>query len=224
MLELAELPDRRARAGRGRDRGRGGRGQPRRPAAAPGSLPATAGGERHPRAGGVRARRGGRRRGRPAGRSATPASRCWPAAATPSTSWRSRRARWCRRRTGSTCVTAGGRDRGGRHRRSPTSSLAGLAAGERLLVHGGAGGIGSFAIPYAKHLGATVITTAGSAEKLDYCRSLGADHAISYRDDWPAAVRDATRRPRRRRDLGQHGREVPGADTSSCWRPAAGWW
>ena len=66
-----------------------------------------------------------------------------------------------------------------------------LAADEVFLVHGGAGGIGSFAIPYAKHLGATVITTAGSAEKLDYCRSLGADHAFSYRDDWPAAVRDA---------------------------------
>ncbi len=66
-----------------------------------------------------------------------------------------------------------------------------LASDEIFLVHGGAGGIGSFAIPYAKHLGATVITTAGSAEKLDYCRSLGADHAFSYRDDWPAAVRDA---------------------------------
>jgi putative PIG3 family NAD(P)H quinone oxidoreductase len=66
-----------------------------------------------------------------------------------------------------------------------------LAAGEVFLVHGGAGGIGSFAIPYAKHLGATVITTAGSADKLDYCRSLGADHAFSYREDWPSAVRDA---------------------------------
>jgi len=66
-----------------------------------------------------------------------------------------------------------------------------LASGEIFLVHGGAGGIGSFAIPYAKHLGATVITTAGSADKLDYCRSLGADHAFSYRGDWPAAVRDA---------------------------------
>jgi NADPH:quinone reductase-like Zn-dependent oxidoreductase len=66
-----------------------------------------------------------------------------------------------------------------------------LASGEIFLVHGGAGGIGSFAIPYAKHLGAAVITTAGSPEKLDYCRSLGADHAFSYREDWPAAVRDA---------------------------------
>jgi NADPH:quinone reductase-like Zn-dependent oxidoreductase len=35
-----------------------------------------------------------------------------------------------------------------------------------------------------------VIATAGSEDKLDYCRSIGADHAISYRDDWPAAVRE----------------------------------
>lgn len=74
-----------------------------------------------------------------------------------------------------------------------------LTAGEFFLVHGGAGGIGSFAIPYAKHLGVTVITTAGTAEKLDYCRRLGADHAISYREDWPAAVRAA---------VGDHGVDV----------------
>ena len=57
-------------------------------------------------------------------------------------------------------------------------------------MHGGAGGIGSFAIQYAKSIGATVITTAGSEDKLNYCRSIGADHAISYRGDWPAAVRE----------------------------------
>jgi putative PIG3 family NAD(P)H quinone oxidoreductase len=68
--------------------------------------------------------------------------------------------------------------------------LVGLADGDRFLVHGGAGGIGSFAIQYAKSIGATVITTAGSEDKLNYCRSIGADHAISYRDDWPAAVRE----------------------------------
>ena len=66
----------------------------------------------------------------------------------------------------------------------------GLAEGDRFLVHGGAGGIGSFAIQYAKSIGATVITTAGTEDKLNYCRSIGADHAISYRDDWPAAVRE----------------------------------
>jgi putative PIG3 family NAD(P)H quinone oxidoreductase len=68
--------------------------------------------------------------------------------------------------------------------------LVGLTDGDTFLVHGGAGGIGSFAIQYAKGVGATVIATAGSEDKLDYCRSIGADHAISYRDDWPAAVRE----------------------------------
>ena len=68
--------------------------------------------------------------------------------------------------------------------------LIGLADGDTFLVHGGAGGIGSFAIQYAKSIGATVITTAGSEEKLNYCRSIGADHAISYRGDWPSAVRE----------------------------------
>jgi NADPH:quinone reductase-like Zn-dependent oxidoreductase len=67
--------------------------------------------------------------------------------------------------------------------------LADLQPGEVFLVHGGAGGIGSFAIQYAHALGATVIATAGSGKKLDYCRSIGADHALSYRDDWPAEVR-----------------------------------
>ncbi len=67
-----------------------------------------------------------------------------------------------------------------------------LGSGETFLVHGGAGGIGSFAIPYAKSLGATVVTTAGSEEKRAYCRDLGADVALDYHDDWPAQVREAT--------------------------------
>jgi putative PIG3 family NAD(P)H quinone oxidoreductase len=67
--------------------------------------------------------------------------------------------------------------------------LARLSAGEVFLVHGGAGGIGSFAIQYARSLGATVLTTAGSEPKLAYCRSVGAHHAFSYRDDWAAQVR-----------------------------------
>lgn len=70
--------------------------------------------------------------------------------------------------------------------------FAGLSAGEVFLVHGGAGGIGSFAIQYAKALGATVLATAGSEDKLDYCRNLGADHAISYRGSWTEDVRAAT--------------------------------
>jgi len=61
--------------------------------------------------------------------------------------------------------------------------IAGLQAGERFLVHGGAGGIGSFAIQLAVSMGAEVYATAGSPEKLEYCRSLGAARAISYRDE-----------------------------------------
>ena len=68
-------------------------------------------------------------------------------------------------------------------------ALAQLRAGEVFLVHGGAGGIGSFAIQYAAALGATVIATAGSPDKLDYCRLVGAHHAVSYRSDWAAEIR-----------------------------------
>jgi len=60
--------------------------------------------------------------------------------------------------------------------------LAGLQASERFLVHGGAGGIGTFAIQLASALGAKVYTTAGSAEKLSVCADLGADVTINYRD------------------------------------------
>ena len=54
-----------------------------------------------------------------------------------------------------------------------------LQAGQRVLIHGGAGGIGSCAIQIAKHLGAYVITTA-SPDSTDYVRSLGADEVIDY--------------------------------------------
>lgn len=56
-----------------------------------------------------------------------------------------------------------------------------LKAGETLLVHGGSSGIGSTAIQLAREAGATVYATAGSEEKCDFCRSLGADAAINYR-------------------------------------------
>ena len=69
---------------------------------------------------------------------------------------------------------------------------AALRPGETILIHGGAGGIGSTAIQYAKALGATVVATAGAPDKLDYCRAIGADFAVSYRDDWTGAVRDLT--------------------------------
>lgn len=65
-----------------------------------------------------------------------------------------------------------------------------LRPGETFLVHGGAGGIGSFAVQYAHALGARVIATAGSEEKLAQCRALGADHAVSHRGDWVGAVKD----------------------------------
>src|SRR5262245_16082019 len=58
-----------------------------------------------------------------------------------------------------------------------------LQAGETLLVHGGSSGIGTIAIQLAKALGARVITTAGSAEKCDACRRLGADIAVNYKQD-----------------------------------------
>jgi putative PIG3 family NAD(P)H quinone oxidoreductase len=68
-----------------------------------------------------------------------------------------------------------------------------LAAGELLLIHGGAGGIGTMAIQLAKARGARVACTAGSPEKLERCREIGADLAISYRDeDFVAAVREFT--------------------------------
>jgi len=72
-------------------------------------------------------------------------------------------------------------------------SLARLAEGEMLLVHGGSGGIGTMAIQLAKAFGARVACTAGSPRKLARCRELGADVAIDYRtEDFVAAVRDAT--------------------------------
>ncbi len=55
-----------------------------------------------------------------------------------------------------------------------------LKAGETLLVHGAAGGVGSAAIQIGKVLGAKVIATASSPEKLEVCRRLGADHVINY--------------------------------------------
>ena len=67
-----------------------------------------------------------------------------------------------------------------------------LAGGETVLIHGGTGGIGTFAIQYAKALGVRVLTTAGSPAKLALCRELGADEAFDYHDDWPAAVKAAT--------------------------------
>ena len=76
---------------------------------------------------------------------------------------------------------------------SNVCSLAGLRPGETLLVHGGASGIGTFAIQLAVALGARVLVTAGTPAKLARCRELGAAVAVSYRDeDFVARVREET--------------------------------
>jgi len=68
-----------------------------------------------------------------------------------------------------------------------------LKKGETILIHGGSSGIGSTAIQLARHAGATVYATAGSPEKCDFCRSLGADEAIDYRaQDFDTEVRRLT--------------------------------
>ena len=64
-----------------------------------------------------------------------------------------------------------------------------LTPGETILVHGGAGGIGTMAIQLAKSFGARVICTAGTPVKLERCIELGADLAVSYaREDFVSAV------------------------------------
>ena len=68
-----------------------------------------------------------------------------------------------------------------------------LRAGETLLVHGGTSGIGTTAIQLARAFGATVIATAGSDEKCDACRALGAQTAINYKNsDFAVEVGTAT--------------------------------
>lgn len=67
----------------------------------------------------------------------------------------------------------------------PTAHLAlrhraALKAGETVLVHAGAGGVGSAAIQLARHWGARVIATAGGPQKTALCRELGADETIDY--------------------------------------------
>jgi NADPH2:quinone reductase len=65
-----------------------------------------------------------------------------------------------------------------------------LKQGETLFVYGGSGGVGACVVQMAKAVGARVITTAGSAEKVEMCLNLGADRAVNYKtDDVDAAVR-----------------------------------
>lgn len=68
-----------------------------------------------------------------------------------------------------------------------------LQPGETVLVHAGAGGVGSATVQLAVDAGARVFATAGSPEKVEFCRELGAEVAINYRaDDFVEAVLDAT--------------------------------
>jgi NADPH:quinone reductase len=89
----------------------------------------------------------------------------------------------------------------GLHRR------AGLRAGEWLLVHAGAGGVGSAAIQVGLAAGARVIATAGGPEKVAVCRELGAHEVVDYRsEDVAARVKEVT---------GGHGADV-------VWDPVGG--
>jgi NADPH:quinone reductase len=67
-----------------------------------------------------------------------------------------------------------------------------LKAGETLLVHGGSSGIGTTAIQLGKAFGARVIVTAGTVEKCDACRHLGADVAVNYKSEDFVAITKAT--------------------------------
>src|SRR5215218_9718332 len=82
----------------------------------------------------------------------------------------------------------------GLHRRAQ------IKAGDWVLVHAGAGGVGSAAIQLAKAAGAHVIATAGGARKVQVCRDLGADHVVDYTsDDFVPVVKEVT---------GGHGADV----------------
>jgi NADPH2:quinone reductase len=75
----------------------------------------------------------------------------------------------------------------GLHRR------AGLQPGETLLVHAGAGGVGTAAIQLGRAAGARVIATAGGPDKVQVCKDLGADVVIDYNaEDFVAVVKDVT--------------------------------
>ncbi|MEP6799130.1 MAG: NAD(P)H-quinone oxidoreductase [Lapillicoccus sp.] len=70
---------------------------------------------------------------------------------------------------------------------------ANLQPGEVVLIHGGSSGIGTMAIQLAREIGARVAVTAGSADKLEACRGLGADILVNYRDeDFVERIREET--------------------------------
>lgn len=68
-----------------------------------------------------------------------------------------------------------------------------LKAGETILIHAAAGGVGQILVQWAKHIGATIIATVGTDEKAEMVRALGADHVINMRkEDFAARVKDIT--------------------------------
>jgi NADPH:quinone reductase len=68
-----------------------------------------------------------------------------------------------------------------------------LQAGQNVLIHAAAGGVGAILVQWAKAIGATVIGTVGSEAKAEFVRKLGADHVILYRhEDVPAKVKEIT--------------------------------
>ena len=79
---------------------------------------------------------------------------------------------------------------------APTSygalvTRANIKAGDWVLVHAAAGGVGLAAVQIAKAFGATVIATAGTKHKLDVAKSFGADYGIDYTDPtWPDQVKE----------------------------------
>lgn len=73
--------------------------------------------------------------------------------------------------------------------------LGELQSGQHVLIHAGASGVGSASIQLAREAGATVIVTAGSAKKLDFCMKLGARVAINYRDgEFASTVLEETKK------------------------------
>lgn len=70
---------------------------------------------------------------------------------------------------------------------------AGVRAGDIVLVHAAAGGVGLAAVQIAKAFGTTVIATAGTPRKREVAKAYGADHVVDYRDDkWPEIVKKLT--------------------------------
>jgi len=91
--------------------------------------------------------------------------------------------------TGVTLVTAAAAMLQGLTAHYLATSTYPLAAGDRCLIHAGAGGVGAILIQMAKLLGAEVFTTVGSAAKAEVARAAGADHVINYSDtDFAAEI------------------------------------